>query len=252
MALRSYREFHEGRPTARDESCADLGGGAREPPEPPRDSSEPADLAGIWRDLIAGKLRFEKALADEGRHYVLLARGDDAPQLNARETTMVGRVLGGEQQKAVAYEENIACSTASKWFTSGLKKLGLNRRSVPLPLVLAAQAGAGHGAGAVEARSHVRRDGQARILLSVPKPTVGAKVLTPTEREVAIKLAEGESRWEIASSRVKSAQTVACQLRGVYSKLKATGRYAVVKRGREMGWFAEGSSTAIAPAPSKV
>jgi DNA-binding NarL/FixJ family response regulator len=247
MALRSYTEHHERRPTARDdESRVDIAAGTREPPEP-RESSEPADLAGIWRDLVEGKLRFEKALADEKRHYVLLARDSGAPRLNPNESAMLGRVFGGEQQKAVAYEEKIACSTASKWFTNGLKKLGLNRRSVPLPLVLAAQAAGNGVAAAVEARTHARRDGSARILLSVPKPAVGPTELTPTERLVATKLAEGESRWEIASARVKSAQTVACQLRGIYQKLDATGRYAVVQRGRELGWFADASAGASAP-----
>ena len=50
-------------------------------------------------------------------------------------------------------------------------------------------------------------------------------------------LIEGESRWEIAARRETSAQTVACQVRGIFSKWRLTGRYALIRRAVDLGWF---------------
>jgi DNA-binding CsgD family transcriptional regulator len=84
----------------------------------------------------------------------------------------------------------------------------------------------------------VRREGWPMVLLSVPKAKIGANGLTPAEEEVTRLLVDGDSRWEIAAKRATSAQTVACQLRGIHSKLGVSGRYALIRRGVELGWFA--------------
>jgi DNA-binding NarL/FixJ family response regulator len=61
--------------------------------------------------------------------------------------------------------------------------------------------------------------------------------LTPAECEVARFLVEGESRWDIAARRRTSAQTVACQIRGIFSKWRLTGRYALIRHTVELGWM---------------
>jgi DNA-binding NarL/FixJ family response regulator len=199
----------------------------------------PADLARIWHDFIGGRLRVDSTVSDADRHYVFMSIHKTAGEfLNDRETTVLGRVLCGEQQKAVAPELEMACSTASKWYTSALEKLGFRRRPLPLPLVIAAQTRKADRALPVAARcADLFSDDEPRVLLSIPRPAIGRQSLTCAEEEVAAYLAEGDSRWQIAIKRTKSAQTIACQLRGVYSKLQVRGRYDLVRKGVELGWF---------------
>ena len=174
------------------------------------------------------------------RYLVARASLDDshpARPLSRIETAVVVRVLWGEQQKFVASELGIACSTASKWYTQALGKLHLDRGPVPAPLVIAAQAWASGKNPQVEARgASFVHEGSQYFVLSTPKPAVSTQgTLTPAECEVARFLIEGESRWDIAARRETSAQTVACQIRGIFSKWRLTGRYALIRRAAELG-----------------
>jgi DNA-binding CsgD family transcriptional regulator len=258
MALQFHAEPARRRQVARDDRSEvriALCPSEPPPPAPERDvlaeahtadaAASPADLGALWQDFMAGRLRLDAAVSGPERHYVFL-RIQPTPgvHLRALETTVLVRVFCGEQQKFVAAELSIACSTASKWFTLGVAKLGLGRRSVPLPLIVAAQAwslseGREGGEGpSVAARSTlVRREGKPMVLLSVPRPSIAPRFLTRAEEDVAALVAEGRSRWEIAVTRAKSAQTIACQLRGVYAKLAVGNRYALVRRGLDLGWF---------------
>ncbi len=159
--------------------------------------------------------------------------------LSRIETAVLVRVMWGEQQKLVAAELGIACSTASKWYTTALGKTGLAGAPIPLPLIIAAQSWASGKEAPVLARSATfEHEGVSYFVLSVPKPVVGPDgALTPAECDVARYLVEGETRWDIAARRHTSAQTVACQIRGIFSKWRLTGRYALVRRAVELGWF---------------
>jgi DNA-binding NarL/FixJ family response regulator len=178
-----------------------------------------------------------------GRRYVVArATADPAlpcSPLSRIETAVLVRVLWGEQQKLIAAELGIACSTASKWYTQALAKLQLTRGPLALPLVIAAQAWASGQNAPVDARSaHFEHEGARYFLVSVPKPAVASPgPLTPAECEVARFLVEGESRWDIAARRATSAQTVACQIRGIFSKWRLTGRYALIRQTVELGWL---------------
>jgi DNA-binding NarL/FixJ family response regulator len=199
----------------------------------------PADLPALWQDFMDGRLRVDTAVDSPDRSFVFMKRAEASDKrLTRHEIAVVVRVLCGEQQKVIAPELMMAYSTASKWYTHGLDKLGLAPRAIPLPLILAAQGWAGHAPAIGARRATVRRNGSSMILLSVPKPKIAPIALTRAEEEVARRLVEGDSRWEIAHKRTTSAQTVACQLRGVYSKLRVSGRCALVHRGVELGWFA--------------
>jgi DNA-binding NarL/FixJ family response regulator len=202
-----------------------------------------ADLAAVWQAVMDRRLIVCAEGASTGSRY-LVARASADPSrpcspLSRIETAVLVRVLWGEQQKLVAAELGIACSTASKWYTQALEKLQLDGRSVPVPLVIAAQAWASGQNPPVEARgASFEHDGAQFFVLSIPKPAVSTQgTLTPAECEVARFLVQGESRWEIAARRETSAQTVACQIRGIFSKWRLTGRYALVRRAAELGWF---------------
>jgi DNA-binding NarL/FixJ family response regulator len=147
--------------------------------------------------------------------------------------------LCGDQQKSVAVDLQIACSTASKWHTTALTKLSLAVGTVPLPLVIAAQSWASGQPPAVRTlRAELAVDGESYVLLEVPKARGEREpLLTPAEREVAQLLIEGLQRREIADVRCTSTQTVASQLRGIFAKLQVGGRCALVKRAVETGWF---------------
>jgi|HubBroStandDraft_6_1064221.scaffolds.fasta_scaffold472549_1 DNA-binding NarL/FixJ family response regulator len=201
------------------------------------------DLAAIWQAVMDRRLKVCGDGGTPGGRYLVARSGDDpslgSSPLSRLETAVLVRVLWGEQQKLVAAELGIACSTASKWYTLALAKMGLTRGPIALPLVIAAQAWASGQNPSVGARSgSFEHDGARYFVLSVPKPVVASHApLTPAECEVASFLVEGENRWEIAARRETSAQTVACQLRGIFSKWQLTGRYALIRRAVDSGWF---------------
>ncbi len=201
------------------------------------------DLASLWQDLMDRRLNLSAAGSGPWRKLVLtrtIAEPGALPgPLTRVETAVLVRVLCGEQQKVVASELGIACSTASKWYTRALAKMHLRGGPIPLPLVIAAQAWASGERPGVSARTAAfEHDGMRYFVLSVPKAVIpDPGTLTPAECEVARLLAEGESRWDIATRRDTSAQTVACQIRGIFAKWRLTGRYALIRRAVDLGWF---------------
>lgn len=217
------------------------------PPEPPwaaaleaHERAGPcASLSAVWQDVLDGRLTVLGNQLGPSRHLVL-ARTTACPRpLNRIETAVLVRVLCGEQQKVIAADLGIACSTASKWYALALSKMNLDRDSIPLPLVIAAQSWGTGDALAVGARSALfEHEGCAFFVLSVPRPssTEGGG-LTHAEQAVARILIEGGSRWEIAVRRSTSAQTVACQLRGIFVKFRLTGRYALIRHTAGLGWL---------------
>jgi DNA-binding NarL/FixJ family response regulator len=208
-------------------------------------SSPLSDLAGVWQDLMDGRLTVSGEGRSSRRRYVLVRTNVDARErrgaLSRIETSVLVRVLCGEQQKLVAVELEIACSTASKWYTHALAKLRLAEGPFPLPLVIAAQSWASGVVSSAGARSaSFEHGGDHFTLFCVPNPRLASETrLTHAEQEVAELLIEGGSRWEIASHRCTSTQTVACQLRGIFSKLRLTGRHALIARAVDQGWIAE-------------
>jgi DNA-binding CsgD family transcriptional regulator len=202
-----------------------------------------ADLASVWQSVLDRRMTLHAEGCTDSRRYMVTRVIQDAAlgssPLSRIETAVLVRVLWGEQQRLVAAELGIACSTASKWYTAALAKTGLAGAPIPLPLIIAAQAWASGKEATVLARSSTfEHGGVDYFVLSVPKPVVNPDgALTPAECEVARYLVEGETRWDIAARRETSAQTVACQIRGIFSKWRLTGRYALVRRAVELGWF---------------
>jgi DNA-binding NarL/FixJ family response regulator len=196
-------------------------------------------LGGVWQDVLDGRLRIVGNRLEGSRHLVLARTTHARRTLSGMETAVVVRVLCGEQQKVIAADLGIACSTASKWYTLALANLNLDRVSIPLPLVIAAQSWSSGNAPPVGARSAVfEYEGCEFFVLSVPRPSVtGERSLTHAEQAVAQLLVEGGSRWEIAVLRSTSAQTVACQLRGIFVKFRLSGRHALIRHVAGLGWF---------------
>ena len=203
------------------------------------------DLAEIWQSILERRSVVVAAGSGPSTRFVVVTANEDvavrSSPLSRLETALLVRVLRGHQQKFVAAELGIACSTASKWYTSALQKVRLAGAPVPLPLVIAAQAWGGGPRLPVDARSATfRHEGDLFFLLAVPRPAIDPRSnLTLAERMIAELIIEGEPRWEIARRRETSMQTVACQVRGVFSKYRLTGRHALIARAVELGWFSQ-------------
>lgn len=199
-------------------------------------------LGDFWQDVLDGRNVFYcDGAGPRGRYVVcrVLESAGLGATLSRLETAVLVRVLGGDQQKAIAAELGIACSTASKWYTQAWEKLALEEGPIPLPLVIAAQSWAAGKTPRVAARrGTIFHQGSQFVVLTVPTPNLaGETLLTRAEREVAVSLVEGHSRGTIAVQRSTSQQTVACQLRGIFSKLDVRGRCALIKHGLDAGWF---------------
>jgi DNA-binding NarL/FixJ family response regulator len=199
-------------------------------------------LRDLWQDVLDSRVVYYREGTGPSGRYVLCRVGERLPTLeplSLNETAVLVRVLDGEQQKAIAAELGIACSTASKGYTQAAKKLHLNAGPIPLPLIIAAQSWASRTTPPVDARrATIVHQGDEFVLVTVPAPNLASETrLTRAERDVAQALVEGQSRWEIAARRSTSTQTVACQFRGIFAKLQVGGRCSLIKRGLAAGWF---------------
>jgi DNA-binding NarL/FixJ family response regulator len=194
-----------------------------------------------WEELVAGQLRIQGEHATHDRLH-LVTREEPSPcgrtMLSAAEASTLLRVLCGEPQKAIALEPVTSVSTVSVRYNRALQRLDLADRAVPLPLVVAAQT----SAGVIDPRGARREqfvgDGARYVVLSIPRPDMRcAPGLGAAERDVARLLIEGLSHGDIARQRGTSIHTVAAQRWRVYSVLRVSGRYALVRRAAELGCF---------------
>jgi len=204
---------------------------------------EPADLVRSWQDFLDGRLCFESCDATPSHHRVVarVVAGEECSHvLTEIEGMVLSRVLAGEPQKVIAADLGIACSTTSKWFARALEKLRLSRTHVPLPFVVAAQAWACPERARMARASQTvfTHQGVSYQVLLMPRPLIAPTVsLTASEREIAQRLLEGDSRRGIAERRATSAQTVASQLGAIFSKLSVRGRYPLIRLALDAGWF---------------
>ena len=203
-----------------------------------------SDPSSFWSALIEHPDDFRGCGAAGRRHYVLARASSDgwskANALLPIQANILALVLGGTQAKATAMELGIADSTVSKWYTRALRSLGLSSRTLPLPLVLAAQSWACREPLPIDAREALFEEGGERFMvLSAPSPSLDrCRFLSTSEREIAGRLLEGDHPSQIARDRGTSRHTVACQLRAIYAKCRASGRLALVRRAVDLGWFA--------------
>jgi DNA-binding NarL/FixJ family response regulator len=197
-----------------------------------------SDLASVWQSILDRRMTLCAEGCTSSRRYMVTRVIQDAAlgssPLSRIETAVLVRVMWGEQQKLVAAELGIACSTASKWYTTALGKTGLAGAPIPLPLIIAAQAWASGKEAPVLARSATfEHEGVGYFVLSVPRPVVSpAGPLTPAECEVARYLVEGETRWDIATRRETSAQTRSGGSRGATRSSAAPSNWGGFSRPR--------------------
>jgi serine/threonine protein kinase/DNA-binding CsgD family transcriptional regulator len=208
-------------------------------------STEPFDdLAQVWEDFMAqGLSGCIQAYSPFRSHLVarVVEKSDlrRSVAITRIERAIVARVICGEQQKLIAYELGIAVSTASRRYTQALAKLQLEDTPIPLSLAIAGQNWTrGTKAKVDSRRAFFQYQGSGFCSISVPRPRVpDSSPLTSSERLTAELIIEGRSRLEIAKATGTSAQTVALRLRGIFNKLRASGRYQLIDRSVELGWL---------------
>jgi DNA-binding NarL/FixJ family response regulator len=80
--------------------------------------------------------------------------------------------------------------------------------------------------------------GRLHRVLSVPRPaTARLPGLTPAQQEIAGLLIDGFSRAEIAEQRGASVNTVTGQISSIFSALRVSGRYALIRAAVDVGCF---------------
>ncbi len=204
---------------------------------------EPADLRRFWQGFLDGRLYFHSCDATLSHHRLVARLAADEERsrvLTEIEGIVLSRVLAGEPQKVIAADLGIACSTTSKWFARALDKLRLSRANVPLPFVVTAQgwASAERAERARASQTVFAHQGVSYRLVLMPRPLIAPTVaLTASEREIAQRLLDGDSRRGIAERRATSAQTVASQLGAIFAKLNVRGRYPLIRLALDAGWF---------------
>jgi DNA-binding CsgD family transcriptional regulator len=152
------------------------------------------------------------------RRNVMGAPADSPRPARAQRATLLA-VLGSAN-KEIAAELGVATSTAWTLVVSAMRKLGLGSR-VELVEVFGPIA-RGDGVGASQRDSAGRED---FVVLDVPSRRLEPPAcLTQAEREVVRGVLEQKSNAEIALERCTSINTVANQLRAVYTKLRISGR----------------------------
>lgn len=195
--------------------------------------SQTIDLAAIWEELRAGRMRITSNLCSADRCYLTLQLADpDRSEMTdfAREhVSLLERVLLGEQQKALAIDLGISPSTVALTLRRCLRALGVDCRfqRVPLLLVMAAQA---YHRVPVHGRLTFSQSGRG-LVVSAERPDVALTgLLGDEEAAVARMWLEGKSYREIAEVRGRSAHTVSNQLATTYGKLGVSGRVELVGR----------------------
>jgi DNA-binding NarL/FixJ family response regulator len=201
-----------------------------------------------WEELVGGQLRIEGERSTHDRLH-LVTREEPSPHggaiLNPVQASTLLGVLCGGRQKVVAMDLVAAVSTVSFRVKRALRRLNLSERIVPLPLVVVAQSFAGLIDPRGARREQFVEEGAGYVVLSVARPDMRrAPGLSAAERDVARLLIEGLSYAEIARQRGSSIHTVATQRWRVFSVLRVSGRYDLIRRAAELGCFDDSRSFA--------
>jgi len=183
----------------------------------------------LWQGLLDGDWALVMH-ADHGEQRLLLARQNlrdtgVSQALTARERAAAKLALLGRSTKYVAYELKVSLSSASTLVASAIKKLGLRSR-VELTEIFGLTRGTLPG----DLCAHrFDAEGELYVLFQAPlRKLQPPGCLTEAEREVVLGVLSKQSNAEIARARQTSINTVANQLRTVYSKLGISGRFELI------------------------
>jgi DNA-binding NarL/FixJ family response regulator len=190
----------------------------------------------VWCQLVAGRLTLTKHFPVDDRIFLVARDSSTEAQstaLSSRESELFCRLLMGQSQKLMGYELGVCPSTVATHIARAFAKLGLqpSANAVPLALVLICQGarGAIH-LSAPHVTSSVR-EGQRYVIASIARPPVTRLLsLTAAERDVALALVDGYSKFDIARARSTSIHTIGRQISSLFAKLNVKGRFDLICR----------------------
>jgi DNA-binding CsgD family transcriptional regulator len=188
--------------------------------------------ARFWDGLLEGAFDIGATAAAGPRLSTTLRAGRPSEQRRAklRERAILARVITGELQKSVALDLHLAPSTVATDFARVRAKIGIHRSSptIPLPVVVLAQKALGVAPSADLEIEESGDDGSV-VIRAKRLDYQNCPSLTQAERAVAQLVAEGFTRKDIARSRDTSVHTVANQVSAVLTRLRVTGRFALIR-----------------------
>lgn len=191
------------------------------------------DLAELWQALCAGTWKFRELFDSDSRCYAMIERVQPASARPVRErcVSVLGPLLLGQSQKAVAFDLNVSPSTVASAAKEGLHAMGLKRLGSRAPILLAMAACAAllPRRSPVLARfTRVETDEHGALLVSMARPDVHFPAhLSPAEVAVIRQHLSGVTHRQIAESRGTVPRTVANQLATTFYKLGVSGRAAL-------------------------
>jgi DNA-binding NarL/FixJ family response regulator len=195
-------------------------------------------LARVWDDCVHGRLRAWWEGIGAGRVFLAGRLIPAAAGACPMDAPILARVLCGEPQKVIAAELGIAPSTISGRYVRALAALDILHRRIPLALVLAAQSASGIRPIPTSRISAFEHRGRSWTVFSFPRPSLARMgQLTAAEQAIARCIIEGRPRFEIARLRATSVNTVARQFHSIFCRLKATGRFSLIRRAVELEGF---------------
>lgn len=193
-----------------------------------RSAGQPVSLATLWRQLTSGQIRIVESFVLD-RCYVVVREHESensAAPLSRRQLRILEALLGGCDNKTVAYDFEIKPSTVSQAARQALLQLGVDcapGRVCPL-LAVAARASC-HGCDQAGLSAKFTCEGRSYRVFGAARPDdLLAPVLPPAQYAVVRGLLEGQPYIEIARRRGTSTRTVANQLAAVFRRMGVSGR----------------------------
>ncbi len=197
-------------------------------------SFTPADF---WYQLATGTLQLTATHSVAHDRTSLVARNvgtaASGAALSSRESEVFGRLLTGQAQKAMGYELNVCPSTVATHIARAYAKLGLVplANAVPLALVFIAQGARGAIHLTEPFFTASLRSEQRYVVVNIARPAATClSDLTCAERAVALALADGQSKIDIARARCTSVHTIGRQVSSLFGKLNVKGRFDLIRR----------------------
>jgi DNA-binding CsgD family transcriptional regulator len=191
-----------------------------------------SSAAARWEDLVQGRLVIVHHAAGEFDVSLTVEfRREAAEPCDPAAAAMMRRILTGCAQKVMAYELDVAASTASLRAGKALKAFGLKmttRRAPPALAMLAAS----HATSANYSPQgyHELPTGKPdQLELRMPRPEGRLRrYLSPAEYAVLKAIVEGHSYREVGALLNRSPRTVANQLRSISTKVGVCGRLQLI------------------------
>lgn len=189
--------------------------------------------AARWEDLVQGRLVIVNHSVSEvaASLTVQFRPKSGAKPCDPASAAVMRRILTGCAQKVVAYELDVAASTASMRIASGLRAFGLGgtTRQAPLAVAMLAASHAVSSSWSPPGYHEVPTNSPDQVELRMPRPEIKLRrYLTPAENDVLKALVEGYSYRQIGERLNRSPRTVANQLRSISSKVGVCGRLQYV------------------------